>query len=395
MEFSIAKQPIVDHNLRLVGYELLYRSAAHETTAIINQDINPTDNVLSGYFLFNLYSDSLTENIYFINCTEQDLFSNKISLLPSNKTVIEVLETCLPSPELCDQIIALKNRGYTIALDDITPDSPWIDYIHLADIAKIDILDYQEHDLSDVIAKCKKYNVKLLAEKVEDEEQALYYHSLGFDYFQGYYFCRPITLNLEILAPSAINLLETYSYLYNNDFEINSFIKLLTRDASLTATLISRVNRHYRLVGKRISNIKHAIAYLGLSEVKKIVATILASKISHDSDTFLYTLSVSRAQFLESIVQSIPVIIKRYEAYSVGLFSLFDAILKVDMNSLCSFMHIPENLAKGLVHHNGFWGDMIRLCIAFEEGNFDLAESLAAQYSLSYEELLTTYWENY
>ena len=395
MNFCIAKQPIVDKDLELVGYELLYRNAPNATEAVIGENISATDNVLSGYFLLNIYADDISTTTCFINCDEDDLFNEKLTMLPPNNTVVEVLETCLPTPRLLQQIMRLKEMGYRIAYDDLTPSSPWQEYLSFADIAKIDVIAFSGSDVQKLVDRCKNLGVKLLAEKIENEADATYFHSLGFDYFQGYHFCRPITLNLNVLAPTAISLLQAYSYLYSKDFDIDRFISIISPEPSLVSAIISRVNRHYRLVGKRISNIKHAISYIGLVELKKIFSTVIASNICSSPQSIIKSLSLSRAVFLEDVVQKIPVVIKKYEGYSVGLLSLFDALLKVDMDSLCSFMSLPPNITEGLVNRSGFWGEMLHLCEAFEKGDLNKSKRITQKYHLNFEKVSILYWKSY
>jgi EAL and modified HD-GYP domain-containing signal transduction protein len=395
MDFCIAKQPIVDRNCEFIGYELLYRQSINDTEALITEEINATDNVLSGYFLLNIYADDIAKTTCFINCDEDDIFNEKLTMLPVKNTVIEVLESCKPSPLMIEQIIHLKSLGYRIAYDDVTPDSPWQEYVSFADIIKVDVIAFKNNNLGPLIERCKRMDVKLLAEKVENEQEAIHYQSLGFDYFQGYYFCRPITLNFTVLAPTAISLLQAYSYLYSKDFDIDKFIQIIVSEPTLVSAIISRVNRHYRLVGKRISNIKHATSYIGLDELKKIFATVVASHICSAPSELIKNFSQSRAAFLEEVIQQMPVVIKQYEGYSVGLLSLFDALLKVEMSSLCSFMRLPANISEGLKNRTGFWGDMLSLCEAFETARLSQTKTLTKKYNLNYDRISQLYWKSY
>jgi c-di-GMP-related signal transduction protein len=86
MDFCIAKQPVVDRSGNLAGYELLYRRAPSDNIAIIKSHINPTDHVLSGYFLLNIYSYDMDGTTYFINCDEEDMYNKNITMLPPHTT---------------------------------------------------------------------------------------------------------------------------------------------------------------------------------------------------------------------------------------------------------------------------------------------------------------------
>ena len=66
--------------------------------------------------------DSLTNNgLAFVNCTRDALVGKLVTLLPPKTTVLEILETVEPDPELVKACIELREMGYVFALDDFLP----------------------------------------------------------------------------------------------------------------------------------------------------------------------------------------------------------------------------------------------------------------------------------
>jgi c-di-GMP-related signal transduction protein len=57
----------------------------------------------------------------FVNCTRQVLLKDLITLLPSNQTVAEILETVEPEDRVVAACKRLKAAGDLIALDDFPP----------------------------------------------------------------------------------------------------------------------------------------------------------------------------------------------------------------------------------------------------------------------------------
>jgi EAL and modified HD-GYP domain-containing signal transduction protein len=58
--------------------------------------------------------------------------------LDKDKIVVEIPETAKPSKRLLDACIDLKNKGYSIGLDDYEHHSVWKYFFPYVDITKLD-----------------------------------------------------------------------------------------------------------------------------------------------------------------------------------------------------------------------------------------------------------------
>src|SRR5690606_10973914 len=108
-----------------------------------------------------------------------------------NKVVLELLEDIEVDDELLEGLRKLKTRGYTIALDDFIFHESLRPLLELATIVKVDIQALSKQSLHEHVQVLREYPVKLLAEKVETRADYKLCHQLGFDYFQGFFFCEP------------------------------------------------------------------------------------------------------------------------------------------------------------------------------------------------------------
>ena len=83
----------------------------------------------------------------------------------------------------------MHKKGYILALDDFIHDSSWELFYKLIDIVKSDYLVSTLQEIHLSTAAVNKYpDIKLLAEKVETNEEFKDALKLGFEYFQGYFF---------------------------------------------------------------------------------------------------------------------------------------------------------------------------------------------------------------
>src|SRR5436305_14490513 len=100
--------------------------------------------------------------------------------LPSERVVLELLESVEPDDELIKRLEQLKSAGYRIALDDFVCADPFYRLLESAHFVKLDMLACDEGMIRQSVATLKKFPVKLIAEKVETREQFQLCRELGF-----------------------------------------------------------------------------------------------------------------------------------------------------------------------------------------------------------------------
>src|SRR5271154_4489786 len=115
----VARQPIVDREENVFGYELLFRDGLEN--AFSGDTDEASRATLDRSLLMGL--DILCDGRRaFVNCTRDTLIKGLVTLLPSTITVVEILETVPPDPDVIAACRSLKEAGYMIALDDFVAD---------------------------------------------------------------------------------------------------------------------------------------------------------------------------------------------------------------------------------------------------------------------------------
>jgi len=122
-----------------------------------------------------------------------------VETIPKDKFVLEILETVKVDEEIIARVKELKAKGYTFAIDDIDFSDEMIEnfspLLELVDILKIDLLACGSMDKAgSIMSKLGKFGAEFLAEKVEDRKMFEKCKALGFKYFQGYFFSKPIIM---------------------------------------------------------------------------------------------------------------------------------------------------------------------------------------------------------
>src|SRR5262249_28094178 len=131
----VARQPILDASQRVFGYELLFRSGfdnAYDGTDPTEASSRVIMNTMSVHGL-----EALSVGRHaFINLTRDILVEETGLVLPRERTVLELLETVVPDREVIAACMALKRRGYRLALDDFVDDESRRPLLDVADMVK-------------------------------------------------------------------------------------------------------------------------------------------------------------------------------------------------------------------------------------------------------------------
>jgi EAL and modified HD-GYP domain-containing signal transduction protein len=389
-DIFLARQPIVDRDESLVAFELLFRSA-HRTEAGVMDDTRATAQVVVNAFSEMGVAEVLGTNKGFVNVDAVFLHSDLIELLPPQQVVIELLETVFIDEAIISRCAELKAKGYSIAVDDVVELNDGIrSLLCIVDVVKLDLLAIPGEQLPALVKELKRYPVKLLAEKVEDREQARRCVEMGFELFQGYHFARPEMLAGKRAHPSKTALIKIFSMLVNGA-ENHDIENVFKDHADLTYNLMRIVNSSGSGVTVKISSLKHGLMVLGRGQLKRWVQLLLyASEKGKNTVSPLMQLAATRGKQMELIAQ--------YEnagdgdfsdcAFMVGLLSLLDATLGEPMADILGRMNLQEDVEAALLYRAGELGALLSGCERMETGDLDAAhDALHAHSSLTMEAL--------
>ncbi|MDB1122695.1 EAL domain-containing protein [Vibrio sp. kj40-1] len=185
----VARQPILDRNKKLYGYELLFRNSEKNAFPSVTDEEATHKLVIEQFFEHD--QSVLGGKLGFINFPYNSLIQKLPTVLPNEHVIIEILEDCEPTMDLLSAVIALKKEGYRFALDDFVPSPEWKPFLPYIDIIKFDIQILPLDKLERLMRKMAETNIKFLAEKIETYDEFKQALDMGFEYFQGYFFSKP------------------------------------------------------------------------------------------------------------------------------------------------------------------------------------------------------------
>jgi EAL and modified HD-GYP domain-containing signal transduction protein len=365
MDSFVARQPIFDIRKKIYAYELLFRSG--NINAFPDIDGNTaTSSVLSSSFFTVGIEKICSGRLAFINFPESLLLKGTPAFFPKEQLTVEVLEDVKASKEVVEKCRELKESGYQLALDDFVWSSDLTELLELADIIKFDVRLTPFDEIKRVLPLVEKYNCRLLAEKVETEEEFQQAVKMGFNYFQGNFFARPEILKNRELQSSQLAILHLLSKLNTKEFDMDEIEILVSEDVAISYKLLNYLNSvHFSRITP-ISSIRQAIVFLGEREFRTFIFILATSCLNKNKPKELIRTAIIRAHFLEQLGKRTD---SPHEGLVLlGLFSLIDAMLDQTMENIIGKLSLSQTLADALVNRQGELAPWLRLIESYERG---------------------------
>lgn len=366
-DIFIARQPIFDRNSEVFSYELLFRSCGDSTARFKDGSVASSQVILNA-FVDMCIQDIAESRQVFVNFTREFLVGEIPLPLSSKSLVVEVLEDVVVDDAVVRGLQKLSRRGYMLALDDyiFTDDKEAL--FDVIDIVKIDLLGCDITKLEPEIKALQARNIKLLAEKVETHEEFELCKNMGFDFFQGFYFCKPMILTGQSIKPNRLAVLQILAKLQDSNCDISELESLVSRDVGISYKILRIINSAFYNFRREIKSVREAIVALGLKTIRDWMCIIVLTDIE-DKPQELLSQSLRRARMMQTL--SLKCGYVGEVGFITGLFSSIDAIMDLPMEVILKQLPLADNIVTALVSGEGEYGRLLQAIIRYEKGDWD------------------------
>lgn len=376
MDIYVARQPIFDVDNNVIAYELLYRDGLTNSF-----DRSIAGNIATSIVLTNSYLtfgiNNLVEGkLTFVNFDKHLILSNVPDLLDKDKVVIELLETIVPNQQLIDKVKRLTNEGYQCAIDDYVEGYKYPDLVDACNIIKVDFIMNTHDEIIKVTREMSAKKKILLAEKIETKEEFEWAKSLGYHYFQGYYFSRPLLEKRKTFSESAMQYIRLMQELSDKEPDIARIARIIEIDVSLTYKLLKLVNSRLGL-NHEVVSVQHAIALLGLQSFSRWLSLAMVQNIGEGKVNELSKYALMRSYMLDKVASATEFSMCRDELVIIGTLSVVDALLEMDMSQVLDQLPLSEGVKGTLLGEVTMFSDCYNLVLSYERGEFGAAEYFA------------------
>jgi c-di-GMP-related signal transduction protein len=383
----VARQPIFNRVRRVFGYELLFRNGIEN--CFHGDPDQASRSTLDSSLLLGI--ETLCDGRRgFVNCTRQVLLQDLVTLLPSNQTVVEVLENVEPDSRVVAVCKRLKEAGYLIALDDFAPLDPREPLCDFADIIKVDVRATDAAERAGLLRRFGSPKCRMLAEKVETQHEFQQARTMGFTYFQGYFFCHPEVITGREVPGNRLQHLRLLEMVARAELDLRELEHTIKQETSICYRLLRYLNSPIFGFALEIKSVRHAMAVLGERELRRWIRLVVTVVAAEGGYSELVLMGLTRARFCELLS---PRVQSEGDLFLLGLLSVMDAILEVCMDRLLEQIPVEHETKAALLGQPSRLRPLYQLMMAQESGEWAKVSAAAAQLQLSEEEVAAYWWQ--
>ena len=347
----VSRQPILDRSESIVAFEL--------TTPPSPADPRGATSSMLVQAIADIGLSRLVGNRpAHVDVTREFLLAVRPLPLVPERVVLEVPADRPPDDALLMVVREARDAGFRIAVDHFQPGAEAL--LEFASIVKLDAANADRAgDLPDVT---------LIADGVETREAYQRCLDLGFTGFQGAYFAEPVVLTGT--APPTYRLRALSMLVQDGDMTtFEQLERVIAEDPGLSLKLMKLANSAFFGGREPVGSIRQALMALGSIAVRRWATLFMLAGVS-DRPNDLLEVGLLRARLCELVASRNPDA-EADRAFTVGLFSVVDALLGVRMPALLDDLPFDDRTKRALGEHEGPEGRILGGVLAYERGDFE------------------------
>ena len=357
-EALLARQPIFDQRLEVVGYELLFRGelAVKESQATQDGDLMTAQLMVDAFILG--VERLAGGKLLFVNGDGRILSGAVPIVFPPETTVIEVLHPWTLDGVSRAGVRSLARAGYTIALDGFGWFEGGEELLELASYVKIDVRANGAEEIEETLERVRGFGVKSVALKVESWEELEKFTELGFDLFQGYVLSRPQLIRERTLVPSQVTNLRLAAELADSDGSFEKVVDLVRVDPALGYRVLQAASEGpERGLRRNVRTLNDALVMLGWRRLQSWVILMLLVEPKSMSSEQVST-ALIRARLCELLASKLDPAMAN-AAYLTGLLASMDLLLGVPVESVVNTLDVAPEISTAVVGLEGKLGRVL------------------------------------
>ncbi len=375
-----ARQPILSEDLEVYGYEFFSRASIQDQESTIKHTVQSDSTTI-----FNLFSNFNLDTLLrgkkaFLNCILELNDSLTALELLNNKSVL--LEVSAPTdPEnqvlidgIYEKMAELKKKGFTLVGSELVFQEKykkWFDVVSVIKFTSINPEGFSKEALQELLQNvnlAKKFNKKIVAEKVETRSQFEILKRLKFDYYQGYFFAKPVNLSSKITNPS-LGVMIRLINLVNADADINELEAVIKTDPTVAFKLLRYLNAVGVGGGEKVESFKRALMILGHKKLLKWLTILFSSVNTKKGMDAISKMALIRGRLMELI--AIHLGEKDSDSYFItGLFSMLDSMLDIDLDISINSIDVAEEIKDAVLRNSGKYSKLLNLTKKLENAEW-------------------------
>ena len=363
----LGREPILDRHQKLVGHEILFRSSSHEHASQLLETTTILEHAAEAG-MENLVGSGLG----FITATEAFLLSESVLFLPQKNFIIILPAVLIDQAALVPRIAELRRMGFKFAADHLQLHDPAkAVLVPLVEVVRV-VLPTPPEVLflnTEELRTYKSAQKRLFAQHVQEVTQFEHCAQLGFDYFAGNFYTKPVFIENKKFSASELTIMKVMELL-EQDADDSLMEQAIKQDAVIGLNVLKHVNSAAAGARQRIGSLKQAIQVMGRAQLKRWLQIMLYEKPgTQPSGAALFTLATARGKLLELLAaKKLP---KNKMApdigFIVGLMSLMDTLFGIPLADVLQKITVYNEVSLALLERKGIYGELLKLVEMLEQ----------------------------
>jgi len=263
--------------------------------------------------------------------------------------------------------------------------------VALADILKVDFRLTDRKEQRAIVSRYAGKNIRMLAEKVETQEEYAAGMQMGYSLFQGYFFCRPELMQHRGLPSFKLAYLELLRAATAPEFDIQELASKIKHEASLTFRLLRYLNSAAFGLRSEIHSVPHALSLLGERELRKWIAVVSVGVLADGKPDELMVVPLVRGRFCELLAPLAGMAGHANDLFLMGLLSVMDAILDQPLDSILAELPVRAEIKDALQARTGLYWQLLELATAHERADWEKVSALVSETGMKEDQVSALY----
>lgn len=371
MDLFLGRQPIVDRDQNVVGYELLSRRGTDGLSNNLDPITDGFEDVVEALIANGL--DSLVgDKPAFVQFDRRLLLGDLAMQLPSDRIIVELPGSVDAAAEILTACQMLRSKGYRLALADCGDDERTRRFMPIVDILKVDI--------QSVAAgpglpgqQFRNPNCQLLARRIETREAFDRARQLGCQYVHGYFFVQPAqNPNPARVQPSNMGAMRLIRLIQQTEIDFRAVEEIVRYDVSFSFSLLRYLNSAGFTWSSPIESVRQGLVLLGESNIRQWAWMAVLPALDRRRSPALIAQALFRGRFCELIGAASGHCHTGADPFLFGMASLFDAIRERPLGEVLNELNFSTRMQEALTGapSDDPFSRMLSVVKAYERGEW-------------------------
>ena len=386
----VTRVPVFEGGHKIWGYDLLLADIGSDKDSPppgTPKEVGALSNAFSLIMPFMGKNERLS-----LPMSEDLILTNTAYMFPSEMCCLNLRGRIKNATALGRNLAELKQAGYLIMLSCPRQGPEWAEFLPLARIARVDLLEFSENELKLTADWLKERGVEILAQNVKPGQIEMCL-GMGVKYLQGDVRTQSDVVSGKNFSSSQIVKARLLQALTNPEWDVRDVAALIRADVSLAYRLLRYLNSAYFSLPNAITSIESSVLLLGRVGLEQwVYVTIFSDLGVGPLAKHIITTAAFRGKFLELLAgESNRPSPPAETLFMLGLFSMLEALLNIPLRDIVAEIKIDEKVTRTLQGDDTEYQPWFTLLLDYERGNWDGARPLAAQLGLTLRDISAAY----